>query len=262
MAMNTRITRDIPFGLQLYSIRHTCQADAGRNFPAVAAELARMGYQGLEFAGYHGWSAADLRRILDDNSLACCGAHVGIDSLLGDELQKSVEFHRALGNRLLIVPGLGEQYRDSIDAWKRTAEVFNDIAERLRLHDMYTGYHNHMTEFAPMDGEFPWEVFFSRTSDDVVMQIDVGNAIAGGGDPLAMIERFPGRARTIHLKEFGGAPDAVIGQGEVDWKKLLELAAQRGGAEWYIVEHEREPGRAMADVDKCLRYLKGVVREK
>ena len=110
-----------------------------------------------------------------------------------------------------------------------------------------------------MDGEFPWEVFFSRTSDDVVMQIDVGNAIAGGGDPLAMIERFPGRARTIHLKEFGGAADAVIGQGEVDWKKLLELAGQRGGAEWYIVEHEREPGCAMADVDKCLQYLRGLV---
>ena len=259
MTMNTRITRDIPFGLQLYSIRHTCAADAGRNFPAVAAELARMGYQGVEFAGYYGWSAADLRRILDDNSLACCGAHVGIETLLGDELEKAVEFHRALGNRFLIVPVLPAHYRDSIDAWKRTAGVINEIAERLGPHGMFTGYHNHYVEFKPVDGEMPWEVFFSLTSDDVVMQVDVGNALEGGGDPFAMIERFPGRARTIHLKEFGGSPDAVIGQGKVDWKKLLELAGRIGGTQWYIVEHERRADRAMADVEQCLRYLRGIM---
>jgi len=250
--------KDIPFGLQLYSIRHTCEADTGRNLPAIAAELARMGYQGIEFAGYYGWSAADLRGILDDNGLACCGAHVGIDTLLGDELEKSVEFHRTLGNQFLIVPMLGEQYRESIDAWKRAADAFNEVAERLRPHDMYTGYHNHTMEFAPAGGEAPWEAFFSRTSDDVVMQIDVGNAIEGGGDPVAMLERFPGRSRTIHLKEYGGAPDAVIGQGEVDWKMLLPLAARVGGAEWFIVEHERQADRAMADVDQCLQYLRGL----
>jgi sugar phosphate isomerase/epimerase len=251
----------IPFGLQLFSIRHTCAADAGRNFPAVVAELARMGYRGVEFAGYYGWGAADLRRILDDNGLACCGAHVGIDLLLGDELDKSFEFHRALGNRFLIVPILPAQYRDSIDAWKRTAGVINGIAERLRPHGMFTGYHNHLVEFKPVGGEVPWEVFFSRTGADVVMQVDVGNALEGGGDPFAMLERFPGRARTIHLKEFGGAPDAVIGQGEVDWKKLLDLAGKTGGTEWFIVEHERQADRAMADVEMCLRYLKEVGRE-
>lgn len=254
----TKDIRDIPFGLQLFSLRHTCQADEGRNLPAIAAELARMGYQGIEFAGYYGWSAADLRRMLDDSGLACCGSHVGLDTLLGDELEKSVEFHRTLGNQFLIVPVLGKEHRDSIDAWKRTAELFNEIAERLRPHGMYTGYHNHSMEFAEIDGELPWEAFFSRTTDDVVMQVDVGNAIHGGGDPRVMLERFPGRSRTFHLKEFGGAPGAVIGQGEVDWQTLLPLAARIGGAEWFIVEHERDPNRAMADVDKCLRYLRGL----
>jgi len=250
--------KDIPIGLQLFSIRHACEADAGRNMPGIVAELARMGYQGVEFAGYHGWSAADLRRILDDHGLACCGAHVGIDTLLGDELERSVEFHRALGNKFLIVPILGKQYCESLDALKRTAETFNEIAEKLRPHGMFTGFHNHTTEFTPIGGELPWEALFSRTSDDVVMQVDVGNAIAGGGDPVAMIERFPGRLRTIHLKEYGGEPGAVLGEGEVDWKKLLPLAALTGGAQWFIVEHERDPDRAMADVDKCLQFLRGL----
>jgi len=255
MAQNIK---DIPFGLQLFSIRHTCQADEGKNLPAVLAEVARMGYNGVEFAGYHGWSAEDLRRMLDDNNLVCCGSHVMMDTLLGDELQKSIEFHRTLGNQFLIVPILAKEYRESIDAWKRGADTLNGIAELLRPHGMYTGYHNHSMEFAATDGELPWEVFFSRTSDDVVMQVDVGNAMGGGGDPIAMLKRFPGRARTVHLKEYGGDPDAVVGEGEVDWKEFLSQAADVGGAQWFIVEHERKAERAMADVDKCLQYLRGL----
>ncbi len=250
--------KDIPIGLQLYSVRHACKADGGKNFPAIVAELAKMGYQGLEFAGYHGWDAADLHRILDDNGLACCGSHVVFEKLLGDKLEEAIEFHRTLGNRWLIVPWLAKKYNESADAWKRTADVFNEIAEKLRPHGMYTGYHNHTMEFAPVDGELPWEILFSRTCDDVVMQVDVGNALEGGGDPLAMLERFPGRSRTIHLKEYGGAPNAVLGQGEVDWQKLLPLAAEVGGAQWFIVEHERNSDRAMADADKCLQYLRSL----
>jgi sugar phosphate isomerase/epimerase len=251
----------IPIALQLYSVRHECEKDDGRNFPNVVEAVAKMGYEGVEFAGYYGWDAADIRKVLDDNNLPCCGTHVGIQTLLGDELERSVEFHRTIGNRFLIVPGLPEEYRCCADAWKRTAGLFNEIAEKLAPHGMVTGYHNHAVEFQPMEGEVPWDILFGSTRRDVVMQLDIGNAIHGGGDCAAILRKYPHRATTIHIKDYGGAPEAVIGEGEVDWKELLPLIAEIGGTQWSIVEHERDPARALSDVDRCLRNLRRMIDE-
>jgi len=253
--------KDIPIGLQLFSVRHECEKDDGKNFPRVVEAVAKMGYEGVEFAGTYGWGAEDIRRVLDDNALPCCGTHVGIQTLLGDELEKSIAFHKAIGNRFLIVPGLPEEYRSSLDAWRRTAELFNGIAEKLAPLGMHTGYHNHTVEFQATEGQTPWDVLFGGTRDDVVMQLDIGNAIQGGGDCAEILRKYPGRALTVHIKEYGGAPEAVVGEGEVDWKELLPLIAEVGGTQWNIVEHERDPARALGDVDKCLQKLREMIAE-
>lgn len=247
---------DIPVGLQLFSIRHTCQANEGRDFPAVLAEVARMGYQGVEFAGYYPGSAAEIRTMLDDAGLVCCGAHVMIGKMQGDEFGPTVEFHRELGNRYLIVPVLLKEYTESLDGYRRAADELNEIAGRLAAEEMFTGYHNHWNEFQPVDGQAPMDLLCERTDRRVILQFDTGNMLVGGGDPAAMIERYPGRCRTIHLKEQGGAKGAVIGEGDVDWAKVLPLAAGTGAAEWFIVEHERDPDTAMADVARCLENVR------
>ena len=55
----------IPIALQLYSVRHDCEKD----FPGVIKAVAEMGYEGVEFAGYYGYSAQELRKLLDDHGL-------------------------------------------------------------------------------------------------------------------------------------------------------------------------------------------------
>jgi len=102
----------IPIALQLYSVREDCAKD----FAATLKAVADMGYDGVEFAGYHGATAEELRTMLDDFGLKVAGTHTGLDTLLGDELEKTVEFHKTIGNRFLIVPGLSEEYTGSIAA--------------------------------------------------------------------------------------------------------------------------------------------------
>jgi hypothetical protein len=87
----------IPIALELYSVREDAQED----LPGVLEQVAEMGYQGVEFAGFYGWEAEEIRKMLDDNGLVCCGSHQPIDSLLGDELLKSAEFNATLGNPFL-----------------------------------------------------------------------------------------------------------------------------------------------------------------
>src|SRR4026207_2569221 len=84
----------IPFGLQLYSVRNECAKD----LDGTVAAVAKMGYKAVEFAGYHGRDAKGLRKLLDALGLKCCGTHTGLDTLLGDDLSKTIEFNHTLGN--------------------------------------------------------------------------------------------------------------------------------------------------------------------
>ena len=243
----------IPIGLQLYSIRQDC----ARDLPGTLAAVAKMGYAGVEFAGYHGYNAPDLRKMLDDNGLKCCGVHTGIDTLLGDALPRTIEFNQALGNRYLIVPWLPEKYRTSAADWRETARLFDQLAEQARPDGMLVGYHNHDVEFKPLDGTQPFDLFFGNTRADVVMQVDNGNAMHGGGDPIAALRRYPGRAITVHLKEYAeGYDKALIGEGNVDWKTTFELCETIGGTQWYIVEQESYAYPPLECVDRCLQNLR------
>ena len=247
----------LPIALQLYSIRQDCAADLSGALKKVAA----MGYDGVEFAGFHNHSAADVRRMLDDTGLKVAGAHVGIPTLLGDELKKSVEFHAAIGNHFLIVPGLPEAYRDSAEAWKRTTGVFNAIAAELKPYGMVTGYHNHFHEFKPMDGQIPWEIMARGTNRSVVMQADSGNALHGGADVVPLIRRYPGRARSVHLKEHAAQnPKALIGEGDVRWDELFTVCETVGGTEWYVVEQESYPFPPMDCIRRCRETLQRMGR--
>ena len=243
----------IPIGLQLYSVRKDCE----RDLPGTLKAVAKMGYDGVDFAGYYGYEAKEIRSMLDDLGLKTCGGHLGLDTLLGDELKRTVEFQRILGNKYLIVPGLPESRRNSRAAWAETAALFNEIAGKLEPDGMLTGYHNHAVEFTPMDGEMPWDTFFGNTRKEVIMQLDMGNALHGGADPVPFLEKYPGRAITVHLKEYSKTNNkALIGEGEVRWDDVFRLCETIGGTEWYIVEQESYAYPPLECVDRCLKALR------
>lgn len=246
-------TKTIPVGLQLYSVRKECEMD----LPGTIAAVSKMGYQGVEFAGYYNYPAQELRKMLDDNGLKCCGTHTQLVTLLGDELPRTIEFNQILGNKYLIVPWLGEELRNSKEAWLKTATLFNELAEKVQPQGMVVGYHNHSFEFQLLENELPWDIFFSHTDPKVVMQIDTGNAMSGGGDPVAFLGKYPGRTKTIHLKEFSSTnPKAILGEGEVDWDQVFTLCESVGGTEWYIIEEEKDVYPPLECVDLCLKNYK------
>jgi len=245
----------IPIALQLYSVREDC----ARDLPGVLKAVAGMGYDGVEFAGYHGYSAADLRRMLDDNGLRCAGTHIGLDTLLGENFLPTVEFNKTLGNPFLIVPGLPAERTKSRAAWQETARIFNELSAKARPLDMWVGYHNHHTEFTPLDGELPWDTFFGNTVPEVVMQFDVGNALVGGAEAAPFLRKYPGRALTVHVKEHARANDkALIGEGDVNWAEIFDLCETIGATQWYIVEQESYAFPPLECVDRCLKNLRAM----
>lgn len=247
----------VPIGVQLYSVRHDCEKD----LPGTLKAVKGFGYEAVEFAGYYGRSAAELRKILDDTGLECCGTHTALDTLEGDALPKTVEYSAAIGNRLLICPWIPEERRKTAEDWMKLAEEFDAMADRVAPAGMRVGYHNHNVEFTPLDGQTPWDIFFGGTKKAVIQQVDIGNCLDGGGDPVDLIRRYPGRTVTIHIKEYSKTkPDAVIGEGDVPWKAVFDACETVGGTEWYIVEYEHEDQPALPAVGRCLANLRKMGR--
>jgi sugar phosphate isomerase/epimerase len=243
----------IPFALQLYSVRNECAKD----LPGTVKAVAKMGYKAVEFAGYHGRDAKTLRAMLDDVGLKCCGTHIALDTLLGDNLPKTVEFNKTLGNPFLIVPSLPGKYTKTKQGWQEVADVFSGIADKVKPDGMRVGYHNHSIEFKPIEGELPWDIFFNRAKKEVVIQFDTGNGVAAGGDPVIFLKKQPGRVASVHVKPFSRAkPNALIGDDELPWKEIFRLCETVAGVEWYIIEYESDAYTPLVSVEKTLEVMR------
>jgi sugar phosphate isomerase/epimerase len=224
--------KKIPIGVQLYSVRGDCKAD----FPAALKHVARIGYQGVEFAGYWNFSARDLRKILDDNGIVACGSHTPSEQVLSpDKLKTTIEFNQILGNKFIIVPDMSGATEA---VWIDKAKQFNDLAAQLAPLGLSIGYHSHWHDFKFVEGKRPWEIFGQHTTADVILQLDTSNCTDGGANPVAELKQFPGRTRSIHIKPNGGGSEAVIGEDKIDWPAVFEICETTGGTQWYVVEHE------------------------
>lgn len=247
----------IPVALQLYSVREAC----ARDLPGTLKAVADMGYDGVEFAGYYGRTAQELRTVLDDLGLKVAGTHTGLQTVLDEELPRTIEFNQTLGNPYLIVPGLPPERRASRPAWLETARLFDGIAARVEPLGMRVGYHNHAVEFQPLDGEVPWDTLFSNTRPSVIMQLDLGNARHGGADPVPYLEKYPGRATTVHLKDYSATNDrALLGEGDIPWDDVFRHCETTAGTQWYIVEQESYAYPPLECVRRCREALRAMGR--
>ena len=237
--------KKIPIGVQLYCVRTTIAKD----IPGHLKALKEMGYDGVDFAGYFGKKAEELRKMLDDAGLKCCGTHTGLNTLQGNSLKATIEFNKVLGNKYLICPGMDGK---TVQGWKDLAKLFTDNAEKLKPEGMYTGYHAHGGDFKKLEDTTPWDVFFSNAGPDVQMQMDTGNCAGGGGDPVAYLKKYPGRTRTIHLKGHGG----LIGEDKLPWKEIFDLCETIAKTEWYIIEEEGGGEKALEVLKRAVDNLK------
>jgi len=246
-------TKKTPIALELWSVRE----EAEKDLAGVLGAVAEMGYQGVELAhSDYGHDGATWRKLLDRNGLKACGMHTLPAKLEGDSFRRMVDFQKAIGNRYLILAAMPGKFLKSAKGLLEGAKLLNDLAEKLQPHGMKIGYHCHGGDFQPSEGKIPWVVLGENTRPEVIMQLDVGNCLQGGGDYLAMLDKFASRAVTVHLKEYGGKPGAIIGEGTIRWKEVFRICETKAPTEWYIVEEESRKGPA--SLDACRRSLQSL----
>ncbi len=244
-------------GLQLYTVRDDCAKD----FAGVLKAVGKMGYSGVEFAGYYGRSAQDLRRMLDEDHLKCYGSHVPLESLLGDNLEQTVAFNKVLGNKLLVVPWIPSERRNSQAALLETAKLFGEIAKKVEARGMMLAYHDHKDDFVPVDGVIPWVYLYSHMDPRVRIQFDSGNALEGGQQAAPLLTKFPGRLISVHVKDYSATkPQALLGEGDENWNEVLPIFKSKEGPRWFIIEQETYPFPPLECAEKCLRNFEAMMQ--
>ena len=228
----------VPVGTQLWCVRKQLATE----IPGTLKALSGIGFDAVELENAFGKSGAEWRKYLDAARLKPCGFHHRLDELQGEKLAATVEFNKAIGNRNLIIRSLPPEVYKSSDLLKKTADGVNEIAGKAKPHGMRVGYHNHTTDFNRIDGEYWWNVFADRTTKDVILQLDTGNASEMAGVAVVdLIRRNAGRTVSMHVKPFSKKnPDAYLGADELDWPAIMTASESVGGVEWYIIEYERE----------------------
>ena len=228
----------IPIGVQLWCVRKQLATD----IPGTLNALAAVGFDGVELENAFGKPGAEWRKHLDAARLKACGFHHTLAELQGDKLAATIEFNQGVGNRNLIIRSLAPEIYKSADLLKKTADEVNEAAEKVKPHKMRVGYHNHFADFNRIDGEYWWNLFADRTTKDVILQLDTGNASELTGVSLVdLVRRNAGRTVTMHVKPYSKKdPNAYIGADELDWPGIMTACESVGGLEWYIIEYERE----------------------
>ncbi|NLY51652.1 MAG: sugar phosphate isomerase/epimerase [Firmicutes bacterium] len=248
----------IPIGLQLYSLREA----AAQDFAGVLKTVAAMGYQGVEFAGYGGLKASELKTILGDLGLEAVGSHVGFQQL-DQELTQVIDFNLELGNHYIICPAPPrELIADSnVDDWRAFAEKMTEIGMKVKEQGLQLGYHNHAWEFKTFDGDYALDIFYANVDRDLVIaEIDLGWTFHAGVDPVAYMQRHKSRCPLVHVKDFKqGGPQTEVGTGDIDLAGIA-AAAPKVGVQWFIIETEEYNMDPKDSVRVGLENLKAVIQ--
>lgn len=253
-------------GLQLYTLRDPLKADLMGTLKAVA----EAGYKQVELFGFP--DAEALLKGAKDVGLKVNSSHFQWDSAVSpkddsfSDFLKIVEKAKEAGLTHLVVPYLQDQYRDSLDAYKKVAENLNKAAVKAKEAGVVLSYHNHAFEFKPFEGGKTGFDVFVEEFDAAQFELDLFWVKVGGLEPAELIGKLAGRVSQVHLKDlkegievpnFGSLPkDAFkeLGNGVIATEPLL-AAAEKAGVKHAHVEQDQSPD-PVASVKESIKYLK------
>jgi sugar phosphate isomerase/epimerase len=170
-----------------------------------------------------------------------------------------MELNQILGAKILVLATAPNGVR-GLEAWKKLCEQLSRASGQLEPHGLAAGFHNHQTEWAPLDGNLrTMDVLAANTPKEFVLQLDVGTCVEAGADPVAWINANPGRIRTLHLKDWAPGAAAreksyrvLFAEGVCPWKAIVAAAEATGGVEYYLIEQEGSRYPEFETARRCL----------
>ena len=234
------------YSIQLYSLRDITASD----MDTALRRVSEIGYKYVEFAGFFGHSASDIKAMLDKYGLKVSGTHTGFGEIR-DNFEATVEYHKAIGNTNIIVPGFDYSTREKLDEF---ISFCIEYAPKLKAEGITLGFHNHSGEFIETGyGAIVHKEIREKT--DIELEIDTYWAYNAGEDPMALMEEFKDRIRVIHIKDgFEGGKGMPLGRGSAPVADVYKKAKELGIL--MCVESETLTPDGITEASVCFDYLK------
>lgn len=247
-------------GLETYAVRHAMAQDADRTLAAIRA----IGYTDVELLwsfNNFGRTPAQVAATLKNEGLRAPSCHMSAETIFVG-WERSLEIAKQLGHDYLFVPDFDGWTKQTLDHWREWADRFNAAGAVARRAGMWLGFHNEPNHQKPIEGKVPLDVFIERLDPSVTrLQLDVGNMLMGGGDPMQYLQKYPKRFWSFHLKDVvtDRSSDTFLGKGIFDFKSFLAAVPALEQKPAYV-EHESAPDAAgeLAAARANYEYLRGL----
>lgn len=236
------------YGIQLYSVRDLAE----KNLEEAVSRVAALGYSSVEFADFFGHTPQQVCEMLEKNGLRVSSTHSGFDDLVNN-YEETVAYHKAIGNKLYIIPGYDLSSQEKLDWFIERA---NPLYERLAADGITLAYHNHAREFAVNeDGSFIYDQLLYRTK--LKLEVDTYWAYVGMKNPIKLLKRVADRLVCIHIKD--GAADGngePLGRGSAPVEAVYRYAAENNIP--MVVESETCKPDGITEAKICIEYLRSL----
>jgi len=254
--------RGARLGLELYSLRNELKKDLAGTLAMAHA----WGFDQVEVAGFPQMRAQETAHALQRAGLHAVSAFFEYERLR-DDFGGIVREARTLGLDFLICGWIPHDQMLTSGDVDRAVASFNTWGAEASRQSLRLGYHIHGYEFVASDDGTLLDTLITRTDPaHVSYEMDVFWVVRGGGDPVALLQRYGDRIRLVHLKDMrrgtptgiltGEAPDdasVAIGTGIVDWPAVMK-AAVAAKVKWYLIEDEHPD--AVTQIPHSLEYLR------
>lgn len=234
------------YGLQMYSVRDVTDKDLA----GALKKVAEMGYSYVEFAGFFGHEAAEVKSMLDEYGLVCSGTHSSWEAAYND-FDAAVAYHKTIGATRYIIPGADIGTKEKLDNF---IEKTNELVPKFAAEGIKLGYHNHSHEFLPTaEGIIIHDELQARSKMD--FEIDTFWAWNAGVDPIALVEKLRDRIEVVHLKDgIKGGEGKSVGLGDAPCKAVRNYCIENNIL--MVVESEGLHPTGLEEAKRCIDFLK------
>ena len=149
----------VKIGYQLYSAREECAKDLG----AVLAQLKKLGYEGVEFAGFYGHTAEEIAALLKEHGLAAFSDHVPLRAIREDMFGVIAD-HIKIGCKHIVIPYLEDADRPGQPGFADVLRVIAKFGALCREAGITLLYHNHDFEFEKLSGMYALDLAITRST--------------------------------------------------------------------------------------------------
>lgn len=252
-------------GVQAYTFRHAFPKDVA----ATLDTIKMLGFTELEGGGGR-MAPEEFRKMCEERGISIPATGAGYEQIVKDP-EEVAERARALGAKYVMTAWIPHKTGAfNLENAKKAVEDFNRVGKVLKEKGITFCYHVHGYEFWPHENGTLLDFIITNTDPKYVsFEMDIMWTHFGGGDPVALLNKYGNRWKLMHLKDLrkgtkkdmtGLTPDendVPLGTGELNIPAILK-AAKKAGVKHYFIEDESPAHEVTKELPQSIAYLKSL----